>query len=150
MPESTATYIILKLFRYFNLSGNCKLTKAELVKGLHNYRNEEQINKIVDELFLLIDGNNNGYIEFDEFYRACEDKNHILTKKNIWYAFKFLDDKNTNTIDVQTLMRAFDAKPNKMLEAVFNKTLNKGSFNTKGVITVKEFEEILFKSLNKE
>jgi len=47
-------------------------------------------------------------------------------------------------------MRAFDAKPNKMLEAVFNKTLNKGGFNTKGVITVKEFEEILFKSLNKE
>jgi len=150
MPESTATYIILKLFRYFNLSGNCKLTKTELVKGLHNYRNEEQINKIVDELFLLLDGNNNGYIEFEEFYRACEDKNHILTKENIWYAFKFLDDKNTNTIDVQTLMRAFDAKPNKMLEAVFNKTLNKGGFNTKGVITVKEFEEILFKSLNKE
>ena len=147
MPESTATYIILKLFRYFNLSGDCKLTKVELVKGLHNYRNEEQINNIVDELFLLLDGNNSGYIEFDEFYRACEDKNHILTKENIWYAFKFLDDKNTNTIDIQTLMRAFDAKPNKMLEAVFNKTLNKG---TKGVITVEEFEEILLKSQNIE
>ena len=149
MPESADTYIILKLFRYFNLSGDCRLTKEELVKGLHNYRNEEQINKIVDELFLLLDGNNNGYIEFEEFYRACEDKNLILTKENIWYAFKFLDDKNTNTIDVQTLMRAFDAKPNKVLEAVFNKTLNKGGSNTKGVITVKEFEEILLNSLNK-
>ena len=150
IPVSSSTYTILKLFRYFNLSGDCKLTKTDLKKGLYNYRNEEQVNNIVDELFLLLDGDNNGYIEFEEFYRACADKKEILTKENIWYAFKFLDDKNTNTINVQTLMRAFDAKPNKMLEAVFNKALNKVGSNAKGEITVKEFEEILLNSLNQE
>ena len=148
IPVSTSTYIILKLFRYFNLSGDCKLTKTELKKGLYNYRNEEQVNNIVDELFLLLDGDNNGYIEFEEFYRACVDKGQILTKENIWYAFKFLDDKNTNTIDVKTLMRAFDTKPNKMIEAVFNKTLNKGDFDNNGIITFQEFEEIMLNTLN--
>ena len=147
IPVSTSTYIILKLFRYFNLSGDCKLTKTELKKGLYNYRNEEQVNNIVDELFLLLDGDNNGYIEFEEFYRACVDKGQILTKENIWYAFKFLDDKNTNTIDVKTLMRAFDTKPNKMIEAVFNKTLNKGDFDNNGIITFQEFEEIMLNTL---
>ena len=147
IPVSSSTYTILKLFRYFNLSGDCKLTKIDLKKGLYNYRNEEQVNNIVDELFLLLDGDNNGYIEFEEFYRACADKKEILTKENIWYAFKFLDDKNTNTIDVQTLMRAFDAKPNKMLEAVFNKTLNKGDADNNGIITFEEFEEIMLNSM---
>ena len=149
IPESISIYNILKLFRYFNLSGNCKLTKAELKKGLYNYRNEEQVNKIVDQLFLLLDGDNNGYIEFEEFLRACVDKKHILTKENIWYAFKFLDNKNENAIDVETLMKAFDAKPNKMLEAVFNKTLNNGDKDHNGKITFDEFEEIILSTLKK-
>ena len=147
IPESISIYNILKLFRYFNLSGNCKLTKAELKKGLYNYRNEEQVNKIVDQLFLLLDGDNNGYIEFEEFLRACVDKKHILTKENVWYAFKFLDNKNENAIDVETLMKAFDAKPNKMLEAVFNKTLNNGDKDHNGKITFDEFEEIILNTL---
>ena len=147
IPESISIYNILKLFRYYNLSGNCKLTKAELKKGLYNYRNEEQVNKIVDQLFLLLDGDNNGYIEFEEFLRACVDKKHILTKENIWYAFKFLDNKNENAIDVETLMKAFDAKPNKMLEAVFNKTLNNGDKDHNGKITFDEFEEIILNTL---
>ena len=143
LPKTISIYIILKLFRYFNLSGNCKLTKMELKKGLYNYRNKEQVDKIVDQLFLLLDGDNNGYIESEEFIRACVDKKQILTKENIWYAFKFLDNKNENSIDVQTLMNAFDAKPNKMLEAVFNKTLNKGDIDNNGKITFREFEQIL-------
>ena len=147
IPQSISIYNILKLFRYFNLSGNCKLTKAELKKGLYNYRNEEQVNKIVDQLFLLLDGDNNGYIEFEEFLRACVDKKHILTKENIWYAFKFLDNRNENAIDVETLMKAFDAKPNKMLEAVFNKTLNNGDKDHNGKITFDEFEEIILSTL---
>ena len=143
LPQTISIYIILKLFRYFNLSGNCKLTKMELKKGLYNYRNKDQVDKIVDQLFLLLDGDNNGYIESEEFIRACVDKKQILTKENIWYAFKFLDNKNENSIDVQTLMNAFDAKPNKMLEAVFNKTLNKGDIDNNGKITFREFEQIL-------
>jgi calcium-dependent protein kinase len=146
IPISTSTYIILKLFRFFNTSGNCKLTKDELKKGLYNYRNKEQVNEIVEELFLVLDGGNNGYIELEEFYRACVNKKELLTKKNIWYAFKFLDENNTNTIELRTLMKAFDAEPNKMLEAVFNKTLNKEDNNT-GIMTFQEFEEMMLNTM---
>lgn len=146
IPISISTYIILKLFRLFNTSGDCKLTKEELKKGLYNYRNEEQVNETVDELFLVLDGGSNGYIEFEEFYRACVNKKELLTKENIWYAFKFLDEKNTNTIELRTLMKAFDAEPNKMLEAVFNKTLNKEDNNT-GIMTFQEFEEMMLNTM---
>ena len=146
IPISTSTYTILKLFRLFNTSGDCKLTKNELKKGLYNYRNEEQVNEIVEELFLVLDGGNNGYIAFEEFYRACVNKKELLTKENIWYAFKFLDENNTNTIELRTLMKAFDAEPNKMLEAVFNKTLNKEDNNT-GIMTFQEFEEMMLNTM---
>jgi len=146
IPISTSTYNILKLFRLFNISGDCKLTKEELKKGLYNYRNEEQVNGIVDELFLILDGGNKGYIGFEEFYRACVYKKELLTKENIWYAFKFLDEKNTNTIELRTMMKAFDAEPNKMLEAVFNKTLNKEDNNT-GIMTFQEFEEMMMNTM---
>ena len=65
----------------------------------------------------------------------------------MWYAFKFLDKQNKNSIDVQTLMKAFDAKPNKMLEVVFNKTLNDGDLDNNGEITFDEFEEIMKNSM---
>ena len=146
IPISTSTYTILKLFRLFNTSGDCKLTKDELKKGLYNYRNEEQVNEIAEELFLVLDGGSNGYIEFEEFYRACVNKKELLTKENIWYAFKFLDENNTNTIELRTLMKAFDAEPNKMLEAVFNKTLNKEDNNT-GIMTFQEFEEMMLNTM---
>ena len=44
-------------------------------------------------------------------------------------------------------MKAFDAKPNKMLEAVFNKTLNNGNIDNNGKITFTEFEEIILNTL---
>ena len=148
LRDSKNIFSILKIFRSFNISGNCKLTKSELSTGLYSYRNEKQVNEIVDKLFLLLDGDNNGYIEFEEFLRACADKKEVLTKENIWYAFKFLDDKNENSIDVQTIIRAFDAKPNKMLEAVINKTINVGDLDNNGKISFSEFEEWMNNTMN--
>lgn len=43
-------------------------------------------------------------------------------------------------------MKAFDAEPNKMLEAVFNKTLNKEDNNT-GIMTFQEFEEMMLNTM---
>ena len=138
---------ILKMFRYFNLSGNCKLTKEELANGLYKYRDEEQVNKIVDHLFLLLDGDNNGYIEYEEFMRACIDKKEVLTRENLRYAFKFIDDKNTNSLDVQKVIKAFVPKPNKILEAVINNTLKTVDYDSDGIINFKEFEELMLKTI---
>ena len=57
-----------------------------------------------------------------------------------------MDENNTNTIELRTLMKAFDAEPNKMLEAVFNKTLNKEDNNT-GIMTFQEFEEMMLNTM---
>ena len=144
LPSSDSSIIILKLFRHFNTSGNCKLTKDELRQGLYEYREPEFVDNYVENLFLLLDGDNNGYIEYEEFLRACIDKKLILKKNYLKYAFKFLkQDDETETLNTQKIIKAFLVKPNIILEAVFNKTLNNVDKDGDGTINYQEFEELM-------
>ena len=88
IPFTDETKNILKLFLLFNKSGNCKLTKVELIEGLCNYKEKEEIEKVIDDIFLLLDGDNNGFIEFEEFLRACIDKKKILNNETLEEIFK--------------------------------------------------------------
>ena len=143
LPSNDSSITILKLFRHFNKSGNCKLTKDELRKGLYEYREIEFVDNYVENLFILLDGDNNGYIEYEEFLRACIDKKLIIKEKYLRFAFKYLDQDGTETLNTQKIIKAFVVKPNVILEAVFNKTLNNVDKDGDGVINYKEFEELM-------
>ena len=143
LPNNDSSITILKLFRHFNKSGNCKLTKDELRQGLYEYREIEFVDNYVENLFILLDGDNNGYIEYEEFLRACIDKKLIIKEKYLRFAFKYLDQDGTETLNTQKIIKAFVVKPNVILEAVFNKTLNNVDKDGDGVINYKEFEELM-------
>ena len=143
LPTSESSINILKLFRYFNISGNCKLTKEELRNGLYEYREKEKVDNYVENLLLLLDGDNNGYIEYEEFLRACIDKKLILKKTYLKYAFNYLDQDRTKTLNTQKIIKAFVVKPNTILEAVFNKTLLQVDKDGDGIINYEEFEELM-------
>jgi calcium-dependent protein kinase len=148
LPSNESSTIVLKLFRYFNKSGSCKLTKEELMNGLYDYRDKNEVNKVVDHLFTLLDGDNNGFIEYEEFLRACIDKKIILTNTYLKYAFKFLDKEKTGTLNTQKIIKAFVLTPNKLLEAVFNNTLNSVDHDSDGIINFAEFQELMLKCMN--
>jgi len=148
LPNNDSSIYVLKLFRYFNKSGNCKLTKEELMNGLYDYKDKNEVNSTVDHLFNLLDGDNNGYIEFEEFLRACIDKRIILTSTYLKYAFKFLDKEKTGTLNTQKIIKAFVLKSNKILEAVFNNTLNSVDHDGDGIINYEEFQELMLKCMN--
>ena len=148
LPNDESSINVLKLFRYFNKSGNCKLTKEELMNGLYDYKDKNEVNNVVDHLFALLDGDNNGYIEFEEFLRACVDKKTILTSTYLKYAFKFLDKEKTGTLNTEKIIKAFVLKSNKILEAVFNNTLNSVDRDGDGIINFEEFQELMLKCMN--
>ena len=148
LPSNDSSTIVLKLFRYFNKSGSCKLTKEELMNGLYDYRDKNEVNKVVDHLFTLLDGDNNGFIEYEEFLRACIDKKIILTSTYLKYAFKFLDKEKTGTLNTQKIIKAFVLTPNKLLEAVFNNTLSSVDHDSDGIINFSEFQELMLKCMN--
>ena len=145
LSNNDETLIILKMFRYFNKAGDCKLTKLELINGLYNYKEKDEVDEMVDVIFKRLDGDNNGYIEYEEFLRACIDKTHLMTKENLKYAFKFLDKDNSRTLNAQKILKAFLTKPNKEFEAVFNITLKEVDKDSDGIINFHEFCELMMK-----
>ena len=144
IPQSKETKIILKLFRYFNLSGNCKLTKVELINGLYQFRDKDKVDKVIDDIFLMLDGDNNGYIEYEEFLRACVDKKTILSDENLIYAFKFLDKEKSGFVSIKSIMRAFK-KSNKTVEEIFKNSIKEVDRDNDGKINFEEFKELMLR-----
>ena len=145
LANNDETLIILKMFRYFNKSGDCKLTKIELTNGLYNYKEKAEVDEMVDVIFQRLDGDNNGYIEYEEFLRACINKANIMTRENLKYAFKFLDRDNSKTLNSHKILKSFLNKPNKEFEAVFNIYLNEVDKDGDGIINFNEFCELMMK-----
>ena len=145
LSNNDETLIILKMFRHFNKSGDCKLTKIELTNGLYSYKNKKDVDEMADVIFERLDGDNNGYIEYEEFLRACIDKKTLMTKENLKYAFKFLDKDNSKTLNAHKIIKAFLTKPNKEYEAVFNITLKEVDKDSDGIINFEEFMELMLK-----
>ena len=139
------TLIILKMFRFFNKAGDCKLTKTEFTLGLYCYKNKEDVDEMADIIFQRLDGDNNGYIEYEEFLRACVDKTKLMTKENLKFAFRFLDHDNTKTINVKNILHAFITKPNKEIETIFLITLKEVDKDGDGIIKFNEFCELMTK-----
>ena len=147
LPQKESSHTILKLFRYFNKSGDCKLTKEELTEGLYKYRDKEEVQENVDKLIFLLDGDNNGYIEYEEFLRACIDKKEILNDEYLKYAFKFLDKENYNLLSAQQINSAFLVGNNKLFEVAINKVINELDHDGDGMINFEEFKQLMLKTM---
>ena len=149
LPETESSQKILKLFRYFNESGNCELSKEELKKGLKEFKEGIEIDDKLDNIFKELDGDKNGYIEFEEFLRACIDKKEILNDKYLSYAFRFLDKQNKKLLSPQQIISAFFSEENNnALKETMNKILSKNDYDKNGLISFEEFKNIIY-SLDK-
>ena len=141
-PTTDETLTILKIFRYFNISGTCKLLKEELIEGLYKYKSKKEVDSMIEEIFEILDFNKCGYIEYEAFLSACIDKNKLFTKENLKYAFQFIDQEKSNGIDGKKIIKAFNAKMNKVLEAVFNNLIIKVDEDGDGIINFNEFQKL--------
>ena len=150
MPTTDIFGNILKIYRHFNELGDCKLTKEELIKGLSNYRDEREVKKIVGTLFICLDGDNNGYIEYEEFLRACVDKKEIFSENNLKCAFKFLDQNGSGKLNSQKILFALTNKEynsDKKYEIAIEKDINDVDEDGDGEINFDEFKKLIFCNL---
>ena len=148
LPTTESSKNILKLYRYFNEAGDCKLTKEELINGLSKYRDRKEVVTKVDSLFLLLDSDNNGNIEYEEFLRACIDKKEILTEEYLKYAFKFLDKENKGSLSVDEINNAFLEKENKLFEIAITKDINDVDQDGDGIINFNEFKILMTNTMH--
>ena len=132
---------ILKIFRLFNINDDGKLTKNELYHGLIKYYNEEDIRKEINDIYFMLDGADRGFLEFEEFLRACLDKKKLLSDENLLYAFNFFDKDFTGKISVDKIKATF--VENSVKNEVFENILNEIDHNQDGEIDFKDFKNMM-------
>ena len=144
IPYNEEIKMILKLFLFFNESGSCKLTKEELTNGLYKFTQKDIVDNTIDEIFILLDGDNNGFIEYEEFLRACVNKKTVLSNENLNYAFKFLDKEKIGTVSIKTIMRVFQNN-NERLEEIIKNSIKEVDRDNDGIINFDEFKELMLR-----
>jgi calcium-dependent protein kinase len=111
-PNQEQVYLIYRVFKKFNKNNDGKLTKQELKEGLLKYLVKGKANGIdaekeTNDIFNKLDGNNNGYIECEEFVCAGIDKNLLKNKKVLRFTFDFLDKNKNEEVSVEELKEVF-------------------------------------------
>ncbi len=142
IPNNEESKDILKIFRMFNINDDGKLSKKELFNGLIKFFDEKNIKKEIDDIFLLLDGANRGFIEYEEFLRATLDQKILLSDENLVYAFNFFDKENTGKISVEKIKKTF--VDDKVSEDVFRNIFNEIDSNKDGEIDFQEFKDMMF------
>ena len=142
IPNNNESKDILKIFRMFNVNDDGKLTKKELFDGLIKYFNEEEIKKEIEDIFLLLDGANRGFIEYEEFLRATLDQKILLSNENLTYAFNFFDGDGCGKISVEKIKKFFIN--DKVSEDVFRSIFHEIDTNEDGEIDYEEFKDMMF------
>ena len=141
IPRPKEAKSAIKLFKLVNEVGDGKLLKKELKKTLLLFVTEEFLNKYdFDEQFSLIDGDKKGYINYEEFLRACLERKKILTDDILKYAFRFFDPNNTGYIKRKKMKSFFG---NQVDENTFKSIFDEIDSDKDGKIDFKDFKAML-------
>ena len=141
IPRPKEAKSAIKLFKLVNEVGDGKLLKKELKKTLLLFVTEEFLNKYdFDEQFSLIDGDKKGYLNYEEFLRACLDRKKILTDDILKYAFRFFDPSDTGYIKRKKMKSFFG---NQVDENTFKSIFDEIDSDKDGKIDFKDFKEML-------
>jgi calcium-dependent protein kinase len=138
-----------KAFIEFDENGDGRLTKQELEKGLLKVMTPTEAKKEVDRIMDLMDNDNNGYIEYEEFLRAALNKEDLLTDNNLQQAFTLFDKDNSGKISAEEIKKAFGDNDQKT-DNLFEIMIKEIDVNGDGEISFKEFKELMRNMINKK
>jgi calcium-dependent protein kinase len=140
LPRPKEAKCAIKLFKLANKNEDGKLLRNELKETLLNFVSEEFLSDY-DEIFSLLDGDNNDYIDYEEFLRATLDRNLYINDSNLNLAFKFFDKENTGYITKEIIMSYFVG--NKISEELFSKIFDEIDINKTGRMNFVKFKDMM-------
>jgi calcium-dependent protein kinase len=134
------------IFIAFDLNGDGRLTKDELIQGMCQVMTKGEAEYLVENLMSMIDIDKSGYIEYEEFLRAAIKKEKILSKDNIRHAFNMFDKDKSGYISKSELKEILGSGKNcNMKDDVWISIVNEIDDNSDGMISYEEFCEMMNK-----
>jgi len=138
-----------KLFNQIDKSGDGKITKDELYKGLAEKYKSDTLEKDVDLIYSNLDMDNNGYIGYEEFVRAAVSKEYFVRDNVLKFAFRYFDKDNSGEItfnEIEELFSQSIADKTKVHQTLQN-IIKEVDANNDGKINFNEFSKVMKKML---
>ena len=138
-----------KLFNQIDKSGDGKITKDELYKGLAEKYKSDTLEKDVDLIYSNLDMDNNGYIGYEEFVRAAVSKEYFVRDNVLKFAFRYFDKDNSGEISFNEIEELFSqsiADKTKVHQTLQN-IIKEVDANNDGKINFNEFSKVMKKML---
>ena len=136
-----------KAFQEFDENGDGRLNKEELIKGLSKVMNPQEATIEVNRIMELVDGDNNGFIEYEEFLRASMNKEKLLTENNIKLAFDMFDKDKSGKISINEI-KVILGKESEISDKVWNQIIGEIDTNGDGEVSYKEFKDMMNKIID--
>ena len=140
LPRPKQAKSCIKLFKLANKNEDGKLLRTELRQTLLNFVSEEFLQNY-DDIFSLLDGDNNGYIDYEEFLRATLDRSLLVNERMLKLAFSFFDKEKTGFISKDRIMNYFIGT--NMTEEIFNFIFDEIDLDKDGRINLRDFKEMM-------
>ena len=141
IPREKEANSAIKLFKLVNENGDGRLQKKELRKTLLKFVSEEFLEKYdFDGIFAMMDGDNKGYVNYEEFLRAALDRKKILSEDILYYAFSYFDPEESGFIKKKKIKAIFG---NKIDNNTFQCLFDEIGLDKDGKISFEKFISLL-------
>ena len=138
-----------KLFNQIDKSGDGKITKAELFKGLSERYKSKTLEKDVDEIYKNLDMDNNGYIGYEEFVRGAVSKEYFVRDNVLRFAFRYFDKDDSGAITFDEIEKLFyqSIPDKKNVDDSLKAIIQEVDINNDDKITFEEFCAVMKKMI---
>jgi calcium-dependent protein kinase len=146
IPQLKSMKGIYKVFLTYDENSDGKITKKEMTNVIEKILQLKNYRKEIDEIFNILDSDNNGFIEYEEFVRASIDKEILVTDEILKFAFNFFDKDNSGQITLKELREIFCINQSKEIsEDVIKKIVEDIDTDGNLQISFEEFKEMMQK-----
>jgi len=89
---------LAKIFKAMDTNGDGRLSRQEILDGYEEHFNKQLDEDQLDKLFMSVDIDNSGFIDYSEFIMACMNDKKNISEEKLIAAFKIFDKDDSGTI----------------------------------------------------
>ena len=135
-----------KIFKSLDKNGNGRLEYQELKTGFEQYfgkyLTDVEINKVIEE----VDGDNDGFISYEEFLRVSINQKQLLDEKNLKLAYDRFDLNKDGRLSKEEVKKVLGTTDHEYI----NLLLSYIDENNDGYISFEEFKNLMNGVINKK